>query len=35
MNQHRAGDKVTVAIYRGKQKMNVPVVLGELPQERE
>ena len=35
MNQHRAGDKVSVTIYRGKQKMDVPVVLGELPQERE
>jgi S1-C subfamily serine protease len=34
MNQHRAGDKVTVGIYRGKQKMDVPVVLGELPQQR-
>ncbi|HYX68495.1 MAG TPA: trypsin-like peptidase domain-containing protein [Terriglobales bacterium] len=34
MNQHRAGDKVNVTIYRGKQKMDVPVVLGELPQER-
>ena len=34
MNQHRAGDKVSVTIYRGKQKMDVPVVLGELPQER-
>ena len=35
MNQHRAGDRVSVTIYRGKQKMDVPVVLGELPQERE
>ncbi|HXZ28953.1 MAG TPA: trypsin-like peptidase domain-containing protein [Terriglobales bacterium] len=34
MNQHRAGDKVTVTIYRGKQKMDVPVVLGELPEDR-
>ncbi len=29
MNNHRAGDKVEVTIYRGKQKMNVPVTLGE------
>jgi S1-C subfamily serine protease len=29
MNNHRAGDKVEVTIYRGKQKMNLPVTLGE------
>jgi S1-C subfamily serine protease len=29
MNNHRAGDKVQVTIFRGKQKMNVPVTLGE------
>src|SRR5579871_4932874 len=29
MNQHRAGDTVTVAIYRGKKKMDVKVTLGE------
>ena len=34
MNQHRAGDKVSVTIYRGQQKMDVPVVLGELPEDR-
>jgi S1-C subfamily serine protease len=29
MNKHRAGDAVTVTIYRGKRKMDVKVVLGE------
>src|SRR5579862_5850214 len=29
MNQHRAGDNVTVTIYRGKKKMDVKVTLGE------
>ena len=29
MNKHRAGDAVTVTIYRGKKKMEVSVVLGE------
>ena len=29
MNQHRAGDTVTVTIYRGKTKMDVKVTLGE------
>jgi len=29
MNKHRAGDRVTVTIYRGRQKMNVQVLLGE------
>ncbi len=29
MNNHRAGDTVTVTIFRGKQKMDVRVVLGE------
>jgi len=29
MNQHRAGDTVTVTIYRGKKKMDVKVTLGE------
>jgi len=29
MNEHRAGDTVTVTIYRSRRKMNVPVVLGE------
>jgi len=29
MNNHRAGDKVTVTIYRGKKKLDVPVTLGE------
>jgi S1-C subfamily serine protease len=29
MNSHRAGDAVTVTIYRGKKKMEVRAVLGE------
>ena len=29
MNKHRAGDTVKVTIFRGKKKMEVPVVLGE------
>ena len=29
MNNHRSGDTVTVTIFRGKKKMQVPVVLGE------
>ena len=29
MNKHRAGDTVTVTVYRSRRKMNVPVVLGE------
>ncbi len=29
MNNHRAGDSVTVTIYRNKRKMDVKVVLGE------
>jgi S1-C subfamily serine protease len=29
MNAHRAGDKVKVTLYRGKQKMEVEVTLGE------
>ena len=29
MNKHRAGDTVTVTIYRNKRKMDVKVVLGE------
>ncbi|MGB8770792.1 MAG: trypsin-like peptidase domain-containing protein [Candidatus Korobacteraceae bacterium] len=29
MNKHRAGETVTVTIYRGKRKMDVKVVLGE------
>jgi S1-C subfamily serine protease len=30
MNRHRAGDRVFVTIYRGRRKMNVPVILGEV-----
>ncbi len=29
MNNHRAGDAVTVTIYRGKKKIEVKAVLGE------
>jgi len=29
MNNHRAGDTVTVTIYRGKNKMDIKVTLGE------
>jgi S1-C subfamily serine protease len=29
MNSHHAGDKVTVTLFRGRQKMNVTVTLGE------
>jgi S1-C subfamily serine protease len=30
MQKHRAGDTVTVTIYRGKKKMDVRVTLGEV-----
>ncbi|HET9408442.1 MAG TPA: trypsin-like peptidase domain-containing protein [Candidatus Sulfotelmatobacter sp.] len=33
MNNHRAGDTVTVTIYRGKKKMEVRVALGEARQQ--
>jgi S1-C subfamily serine protease len=29
MQKHRAGDTVTVTIFRGKKKMDIRVVLGE------
>ena len=29
LNNHRAGDAITVTIYRGKRKMDVKIVLGE------
>ena len=29
MNKHKAGDTVTVTIYRGKKKMDVRVTLSE------
>ena len=29
LNHHRPGDKVTVTVYRGGKKMDVPVTLGE------
>ncbi len=29
MNKHRAGDSVTVTVFRGKRKVNIPVQLGE------
>ena len=33
MNNHRAGDKITVTIYRGKRRMDVNVTLGEARQQ--
>lgn len=30
MNRHKAGDTVTVTVYRGKRKLDVKVVLGEI-----
>ena len=29
MNNHRAGDRVQVTVYRGRRKINVEVTLGE------
>jgi S1-C subfamily serine protease len=29
MNKHRSGDRVFATVYRGRRKMNVPVILGE------
>jgi S1-C subfamily serine protease len=29
MNNHRAGDTITVTIYRGKRRMDVKVRLGD------
>jgi hypothetical protein len=29
MQNHRAGDSVTVTIYRGRKRMDIKVVLGE------
>ena len=34
MNNHRAGDTLHITIYRGKQKMVVPVTLGEAQQQQ-
>jgi S1-C subfamily serine protease len=33
MNKHRAGDAATVTLYRGRQRMQVRVTLGEARQE--
>jgi S1-C subfamily serine protease len=33
MNDHKAGDTVTVTVYRGKKKMNFQVKLGEAPEQ--
>ena len=33
MNNHRAGDTVKITVYRGKQKMDVSVTLGEAREE--
>jgi S1-C subfamily serine protease len=32
MNNHRAGDLVSVTIFRGKQRLDVKVTLGEAKQ---
>jgi len=29
MNKHKAGDSITVTVYRGKKKMDVKVTLSE------
>ena len=29
MNQHKAGDVVTVTVFRGRRRVDVPVTLGE------
>jgi S1-C subfamily serine protease len=33
MNNHKAGDTVTVTVFRGKKKMDVQLTLGEAPQQ--
>jgi S1-C subfamily serine protease len=33
MNNHRAGDNITVTIYRGKRRMDVKVSLGDARQQ--
>lgn len=33
MNNHRAGDTVTVTVFRGKKQMDFKVVLGEARQQ--
>jgi len=33
MNNHRAGDKITITIYRGKRRLDVQVTLGEARQQ--
>jgi len=33
MNNHKAGDAVTVTVYRGKKKMDFKVTLGEMPEQ--
>ena len=35
MNKHRAGDNVTLTVYRGKRKMDVKVTLGEAREQTE
>jgi hypothetical protein len=35
MNNHRAGDKVRVTIYRAKKKIDITVTLGEAREQRE
>ncbi len=34
MNNHRAGDRVTVTIYRAQRKMQIPVTLGEAREQQ-
>jgi S1-C subfamily serine protease len=34
MNSHRAGDKVTVTVFRGRRRMDVPVTLGDAKEQR-
>ncbi|HEX7158442.1 MAG TPA: trypsin-like peptidase domain-containing protein [Edaphobacter sp.] len=34
MNGHRAGDTVTVTIFRGRRRMDVPVTLGDAKEQR-
>ncbi len=33
MNNHKAGDTVTVTVFRGKKKMDIRVTLGEAPEQ--
>ena len=35
MNSHRAGDEVTITIFRGRRKMDVQVKLGDAKNQRQ